>query len=437
MICCSIIRRQSTVTGLTADIGSPQKTDFNTVSDATAAVSQPHDATKVGYAVLNGSNAQPQHHQDDKTSSHAGQLNDLETDMNEQEEAKFKELQQYKNQNSAVGSKPNSAAKRPSHLPPPIATPPLPVGLSPPHSSHFPSSAMGRSQSSKHGTVGMHPFGSASNKMFPYPGKFPDLHSGGGSKPNSSYGFSGDLIKITALNSTVTQEQGTSTDDLESDMNKKELLIYNNQQNILITRSYKVTPELQTFQEQLSKAENPLYFLFQEFQQYLNGMQKERLLQASWMYSYKLNKTPGGGTESTKNTAVSIKTSNKDNNIIASGKQSSKNQSTDDANTNTEAKNNAAMIAMKVQPWVQMVDGLETTMKEIHSQSLQMIPLLQTIETIANDVIQVVKHIYPSKVPTLTIAGPVAENSSIASSSSSAHSHSQDYLRHSLRDLLK
>lgn len=93
-----------------------------------------------------------------------------------------------------------------------------------------------------------------------------------------------NLIKIAIpkLKRSI-EEKGTSTEDLEDEMSKElyELPIYSNQENILVTRSYKPTPELMTFEEQLTLSPNPVYLLFQKYHSYLSDIQKDRLFYSS------------------------------------------------------------------------------------------------------------------------------------------------------------
>lgn len=59
-----------------------------------------------------------------------------------------------------------------------------------------------------------------------------------------------------------------------------ELPIYDNQADILITRTYKLSPELITFEEHLKQADDPLSILYKEFHPFLNKLQNDRFLQA-------------------------------------------------------------------------------------------------------------------------------------------------------------
>lgn len=99
-----------------------------------------------------------------------------------------------------------------------------------------------------------------------------------------------NMIKFIApKGNQKKEEKTTSTDDLEEWIHKKlyELPIFDNQNDILVTRSYKMSPEQLSFHEKLQRASNPLFLLYTEFHPYLSQLQKERLFYASLLATMK------------------------------------------------------------------------------------------------------------------------------------------------------
>jgi hypothetical protein len=94
-----------------------------------------------------------------------------------------------------------------------------------------------------------------------------------------------NLIQIATPAPTkgMKSDQSTSTDDLEELLNTQlyELPIFDNQDNILVVKSYKPTVEGISFEQQLMKSQNPLFFIYQKYSSYLSHLQKERLFYAS------------------------------------------------------------------------------------------------------------------------------------------------------------
>jgi hypothetical protein len=94
-----------------------------------------------------------------------------------------------------------------------------------------------------------------------------------------------NLIQIATPAPTkgMKSDQSTSTEDLEELLNTQlyELPIFDNQDNILVVKSYKPTVEGISFEQQLMKSQNPLFFIYQKYSSYLSHLQKERLFYAS------------------------------------------------------------------------------------------------------------------------------------------------------------
>ena len=174
-----------------------------------------------------------------------------------------------------------------------------------------------------------------------------------------------DLIKIVTPKIPIKQDMATSTDDLDA---KKpwELPIYHNNSNLLITRTYKMTPELESLMDKLAAVDNPLQMLYDEFHFFLPTLQKERLAFAAMNYSER-----------------------KYQNAVTQG--------------------DAASTA---QDWFKINTNMYATMNDLFAACMNMLPMITAIEKIANEIIQFVKSMKKSGVVDIADIRSLMQNNS-------------------------
>jgi hypothetical protein len=169
------------------------------------------------------------------------------------------------------------------------------------------------------------------------------------------------LIQIATtdqLKKPVTQATSTSTDDLEDFVTNKQhqLPVYDNQANILITRTYKPSLDPTSFEEKLRQSANPLHFLYQHYSDYLSQLQKDRLFFA----------------------AVSA----------AAASSSAVNDKIQEISNTLPQRNRNHIVTA--------AHHILTISKKLLDECTTLLPLINAIETLVNDSVQIVKTIQRS-----------------------------------------
>jgi hypothetical protein len=172
------------------------------------------------------------------------------------------------------------------------------------------------------------------------------------------------LIQIATtdqLRKPVTQATSTSTDDLEDFVTNKQhqLPVYDNQANILITRTYKPSIEPISFEEKLRQSSNPLHFLYQHYSDYLSQLQKDRLFFA----------------------AVS-------NTVTSSSSIVAMNEKIQEISNTLPQRNRNHIVTA--------AHHILTISKKLLDECTTLLPLINAIETLVNDSVQIVKTIQRS-----------------------------------------
>lgn len=205
-----------------------------------------------------------------------------------------------------------------------------------------------------------------------------------------------NLIRLIGPNSSNNQkkeEKTTSTDDLEEWIHKKlyELPIFDNQNDILVTRSYKITPEQMTFEEKLQLSTNPLFLLYQQYSPYLSQLQKERLFYASL-----------------------LSTMQQHNELSTAP--------TYPVNANAMPKMDVMIAQRNRSHIIAASHHILTSSKKLQDECNSLLPLVNAIESLVNDSVQIVKTIHRSPA---AVVAQLADVPNI------------QYLLHSLTDLFR
>lgn len=186
---------------------------------------------------------------------------------------------------------------------------------------------------------------------------------------NINHKFNGDLktldlIKIVTPKIPIKQDMSTDTEDLDA---KKpwELPIYHNHANLMITRTYKVTPELQSFLDKLATDDNPLKLIFDEFGDFLPALQKERLSFAAMSYPERKHRDQV-----------------------------------------------AQKLPVTSQDWFKLNTNLYGSMNELFEACMNMLPMISAIEKIAHEVIQFIKSMKKSGIVNIADIRSLMQNNS-------------------------
>jgi hypothetical protein len=197
-----------------------------------------------------------------------------------------------------------------------------------------------------------------------------------------------NLIRIAtpAVNTKVKKEEKmTSTEDLEEVANKKlyELPVFDNQNDILVTRSYKKETEGISFHEQLLQSPNPLYVLFQEFAPFLSQLQKDRLFYASLL-----------------STSIPLHPFSKQSRPVSPSRSS--NQTITPTATTTSTTSipghlassfDSLLVQRNRNHVLAAANQILLTSKKVFEEGQSTIPMINAIETVINDSVQIVKAI--------------------------------------------
>lgn len=175
-----------------------------------------------------------------------------------------------------------------------------------------------------------------------------------------------DLIKIVTPTIPIRQDAACDTSDLTTATRPlKTLPIYDHPVDFFMTRTYKITPELESLWAKMQASDNVIAFLLNEFLPFLSYTERMRLNFAALPYPHRLSE-----------------------------EEMSKRPSSASAMSPSRGQ-----LQPRSREWFTLSEEIVKGMIIIHQECMAMLPLMSAIEKISEDVIHFVKSMRKAGIP--------------------------------------